>query len=270
MICISPYRPDSRSLEFRCGRCMPCRVHRRQEWTTRILLENGFHHESCFLTLTYADTSLPRDWSVSKKELSSFIKKLRASSPRLRFFGVGEYGDLSWRPHYHVMLFGHVPSQEQLSRVWDKGLSQIGTISTQSARYCAGYTVKKLTSSGDYRLPEHLAPEFANGSRMPGIGLGPDGQGLEDLCSWYFTRAGSKFLQTHRDICHFVRISGKVMPLDRYLKAKMRDYIGLPEKDEVRTQRAFLSQQEAMPEFEARAAASQRRARSWRLRGRTI
>lgn len=126
-----------RDLQVACGQCLGCRLERSREWAIRCLHENQMHDESCFITLTYDDTSLPVDRSLHYPDFQLFMKRLRAhyserqritggstdkelrhsgtSGPdanercpakRIRFFMCGEYGELTARPHYHACLFG--------------------------------------------------------------------------------------------------------------------------------------------------------------------
>jgi len=156
------------------------------------------HDFSVFVTLTYDDDHLPPDMCVRKIVLSDFIRRTRRSLPfKIRFFGVGEYGELSFRPHYHALLFGlHFtdgvcirPATESrpalfrsptLEGLWPYGHSSYGTVTFDSARYVAGYCVKKVSGK---IAPEHyrrcdpktgevyqLEPEFGLMSRRPGIG----------------------------------------------------------------------------------------------------
>ena len=75
----------------------------------RILLEQLLHEYSSFITLTYSEDSSPDDGSLRPCDLQKWLKRIRRSvvPAKLRFFGVGEYGDKFARPHYHVALFGY-------------------------------------------------------------------------------------------------------------------------------------------------------------------
>lgn len=155
------------------------------------------HDFSVFVTLTYDDEHLPADRCVSKRVLSDFIRRLRRSVDfPVRFFGVGEYGELSFRPHYHALLFGiHFADAVELKRaadgsplfrsatlerLWPFGLSSFGTVTFASAQYVAGYCVKKISgplAADYYRRVDattgevyNLTPEFGLMSRRPGIG----------------------------------------------------------------------------------------------------
>jgi len=91
-----------------CGQCIHCRANRRREWVLRILLELEKHEFNTFLTLTYDDVHLPGDQSLQPKHLTDFFKRLRKKVEYpIRYYAVGEYGEETERPHYHIALFGH-------------------------------------------------------------------------------------------------------------------------------------------------------------------
>ena len=106
MVCKKPF---TRGVEaYGCGQCLPCRVNRRRIWTHRVLLEAIKSSESSFITLTYDDENLPENGSLCPSHVRDWLKRIRKKvEPRkLRYFLVGEYGDETKRPHYHVALFG--------------------------------------------------------------------------------------------------------------------------------------------------------------------
>mgnify|MGYP000713034410 CR=1 FL=1 len=168
--------------------------------------EASLHEENSFLTLTYDDAHLPADRSLSKRDLQLFLKRLRKqeakSGRRFRYYGVGEYGGRSGRPHYHLCMFGFDPADkrflavqrghkvylaESVSKAWAReeeslGLHQVGSLTEESARYVAGYVQKKVRRDpgrstidlvdSDSGQVFAVAPEFATMSRRPGIGRG--------------------------------------------------------------------------------------------------
>lgn len=185
---------DCRVLSLPCGRCIGCRLDYSRTWATRCVHEASLYGSNCFITLTYRDD---RD-SLCKRDFQLFMKRLRkAFEPRkVRFFGAGEYGSLTSRPHYHACLFncdfsdrrrlkGGAGSSTtlyrsgQLESLWTEGISSVGSMSFASAAYVARYCLKKIT--GD-RARDHysrldaegrvfsIEPEFALMSRRPGIG----------------------------------------------------------------------------------------------------
>jgi hypothetical protein len=159
----------------------------RREWALRCLHEKRLHSASAFLTLTYADEWLPSPPSLSLRDLQLFMKRLRKARPDgLRFFACGEYGDITKRPHYHVLLFNtrfqdqrfykYTPGGDplyrsvELSELWTYGNADIGTVTAKTCAYVAGYVMKKV---GQSEIPSPgYEREFRVMSRRPGIGAG--------------------------------------------------------------------------------------------------
>ena len=66
-------RTDTTSLQVPCGKCLACRIKKRQEWSMRCMHELDYWSRSSFLTLTYSDTHLPDNGSLSKRHLSYLL-----------------------------------------------------------------------------------------------------------------------------------------------------------------------------------------------------
>lgn len=154
------------------------------------------HRHNSFVTLTYDDDHLPADYSVSVRELQLFMKRVRKHhGSGIRFFGCGEYGGRTFRPHYHALLFGldfddqvlwNKPkgrpnyTSAKLSKLWPFGLATVAPVNYTTAAYCAGYVLKKVTGepAADHYTRVHpitgrlcrVHPEFATQSNKPGIG----------------------------------------------------------------------------------------------------
>lgn len=207
----------------------------------RQYLEALCHEENCFVTLTYADEHLPPGNTLVPAHLSNFLKKLRKrlEPHRVRFFGVGEYGDEGVRgvnPHYHLSLFGVSGRTDIISRntvrhfgcsqlVWDswgKGNAFVAEFNEQTAQYVSGYVVKKLTAK-DNPLLEGRHPEFARMSNKPGIG-----RDAADIIA-------KRLLERHLDwstgdVPHELRIGKRTIPLGRYLLRRLRTQVGFSEE----------------------------------------
>lgn len=229
MMCRSPHVVYG--MAYPCGRCMPCRFNKRREWTHRIMLESMCHDANCFLTLTYSDLWVPRldkDLSMTLKpdDVRLFMNSLRMrlwreEGIRIRFFAVGEYGDVSERPHYHIALFGRGGSPDVFTQIWGKGMVHIGRLELFSAQYIAGYVTKKLTKKDDDRLCGRF-PEFVRMSRDPGLGVpylsklkeALEKDGVADLLE---------------DVPNAVQVGSKLLPYGRTLRRRLRVLLGRSE-----------------------------------------
>lgn len=169
-------------IPFGCGQCHPCRINRRRQWMWRQVLESMTHEENAYVTLTYSE--MPGNGSLQPEHLTLFLKRLRwrIAPKRVRYFAVGEYGEETRRPHYHLSLFGlsgfsdWVGSRQIRSgcadivhECWGHGNVDVKPFARETAQYVAGYVVKKMTDKNDVRLAGRY-PEFARMSRMPALG----------------------------------------------------------------------------------------------------
>lgn len=220
MLCSKPFRRGAQ--EFGCGRCMPCRINHQQLWSVRIQLEAACHRDSSFATLTYAPEHLPNGrMTLSRQHWREFSKGIG-----FRYFGVGEYGDVSLRPHYHVLCFGRAATEEfrlWLEARWGKGHVDLLPFAPQLARYIAGYTLKKMTRPEDPRLESWMEPEFSRMSRRPALGAGV----VRALAAR--TVADRQATVERLDVVKTVRLEGKEVPVGRTLMLKTRKAVELPE-----------------------------------------
>lgn len=175
-----------------CRNCIGCKINRMQDWGTRALLESKYHKQNYFITLTYKPEKLPLNKkgipTIKPKDLTTFINTLRKRQernkmPPIKYIGASEYGSRYNRPHYHIIAFGLELNDikkkkgttkkgnlkwesETISKIWNKGIAEIGTITKNSGEYCAKYTTKK-TQKLDYKKLE-IEPEKIRVSK--GIG----------------------------------------------------------------------------------------------------
>lgn len=206
------------------------------------MLESNLHTDNAFVTLTYSDENLPEDGSLVPRHVQTFLKRLRkAVQPaRLRFFCVGEYGDRTSRPHYHIALFGYpachrgrtdhrrnncCPPCDLVRAEWKLGGVDLGRLEPESAAYVAGYVTKKLTNKEDEYAAEILGdryPEFARMSNRPGIGA--------DFMHEVASTLLEFDLEQMEDVPSTLAHGRRVLPLGNYLRKKLRRAIGRDEK----------------------------------------
>lgn len=205
--------PDVHQILLPCGKCVGCRLDYSRAWANRCLMELQYHDSAYFVTLTYDDVHVPTSWSVdkdtgealspsmtlSRRDTQLFFKLLRRrfADDRIRYFGCGEYGTQTLRPHYHLILFGlHLDDLElysksrknpadsywlspSLDNCWydcdtdsPRGRVIVARVTWQSCAYVARYMLKKAKGLDDVARYAELGivPEFAMMSRRPGIG----------------------------------------------------------------------------------------------------
>ncbi|AXL15472.1 replication initiator protein [Microviridae sp.] len=214
---------------FGCGQCFHCRINKKREWSTRILLESMTHNQSVFLTLTYNDEHLPKCGNLQPNELKNYLKKIRKSlAPRtLRYFAVGEYGDQNWRPHYHLILFNvGYQDQEALKAGWslhkqEKGFIQLGDVNKKTAHYIAGYCFKKLTGKNDPKL-HGREPEFMRCSTKNG--------GIGYPAIKIIAQQLKKHADTDKRVTREIRVGGQKLPLGRYLTEKLSQELEISDR----------------------------------------
>lgn len=213
------------------------------------MLESAQWSDNCFVTLTYDDEKMPRledgRGILVRKELQDWLKRFRTEYARrfdgrkLRFYGVGEYGDTTWRPHFHLALF-NVPNClygysrysmgsknccyicDMVRDTWARGNILVAELNTNSAQYVCGYVTKKMTSKDDPRL-KGLPPEFPAMSLRPGIGGDAMWEVADTLMKFGLDESES-------DVPSTLRHGSRVLPLGRYLTKRLRKMVGKDEK----------------------------------------
>lgn len=111
------------AVKIPCGKCIGCRLEYSRQWANRCMLEAQYYPENqvWFTTVTYNDKYVPKVYTedfwkgrvvsgltLRKRDFQLWMKRLRKefSECKIRFFAAGEYGSETFRPHYHVILFG--------------------------------------------------------------------------------------------------------------------------------------------------------------------
>lgn len=163
MVCTNPIRLGE-GFVVPCGKCMACRIHRTQEWATRILHESSYYQSNTFVTLTYDDEHLPSDGSLRKEDVQLYLKRLRSrlDGRIIKYYAAGEYGELNGRPHYHLIIMnvGRVKDVDVLDRSWSKGFIYLRPVTAESVRYVTAYVQKKLSGPKAKEVYGDKTPPF--------------------------------------------------------------------------------------------------------------
>lgn len=227
---------------------MPCRYNRRRVWVTRLMLESYEHKASCFVTLTYSPENLPGDGLVSMRAVQLYLKRLREREApnRFRYYAVGEYGDVSARPHYHVILFGVDPGQHasrkcvcNICQAWTIkgnmiGHVHVGDLTLRSAQYVAGYVLQgvnrgeKITSRDRLRRGPSGSvigkTGFSTSSRGQGIAAGAALRIASSLKTAHGkNQTGSRNALSIAEEIQCLRLGGKMLPLGRFLRNRIKE-----------------------------------------------
>lgn len=184
-------------IQIPCGKCIGCRMDYSRSWADRMTYHvQGREEASYFLTLTYDDESIDSLdhsdnydlYALRFDDMTDFIKKLRNRfrDAEIDYYYSGEYGDNSFRPHFHMVLYNilipdlefwklndngdPIYTSENLHGLWKKGMIAVSRFSWRGAAYTASYVEKKR----DGRLQIEyeavgLTPEKCRMSRRPGI-----------------------------------------------------------------------------------------------------
>lgn len=229
-------------------------MSKRRTWAHRIMLEASVHTYSSLVTLTYNDDEMPRledgRGNLRYEDVQNFLKRLRESIPRqeeyisslgrIRFFCVGEYGGRYERPHFHVVLFNYrpcafysrrhrvgpdvicCPQCNLIYKTWGKGYITNEMFGIEGAEYVSQYAVKKMTREDDSRL-KGRRPEFARMSLKPGLGH----DAMWEIASVLLTYQAK--LDKMVDVPASLKLNGKKWPIGRYLRRKLRSFVGREE-----------------------------------------
>lgn len=210
MQCLTPRYIAKQDMVVPCGSCSFCAATRRSDWATRLHYESLLHLDKKFITLTYANPHLHWDHGypqLHKADVQKYLKRLRKTGAKVRYYAVGEYGSRTQRPHYHLLVFGSV-SDMVLRESWPLGQVHIGTVTQASVNYCLGYMVNKPSMHLHRRVPC-----FSLMSRKPGLGanyLQPS------MLEWH--KSGRK---------NYTVVDGVKRHLPRYYKTKIFSKIDL-------------------------------------------
>lgn len=246
--CLKPFVKDG--VPCPCGKCDPCNKRRASGWSFRILKEAEQLGSAFFITLTYSPENAPTQYEVKDAQgkhirwqktkrltvdiyhLQKFIKRVRKSnlSKKIKYYGVSEYGDETFRPHYHVILMGidlisfvGIENWEliQMGKLqldgkdpihikdWQLGHVTIGKLSAASCAYTLKYVSKGR------KIPQYIGDDRQKEKSLmsKGIGLG------------YITPQTIKMHNNDIMRQYLVTFDSKKIPIPRYLKERLYDHL---------------------------------------------
>lgn len=245
---------QSQLLFLPCGTCVGCQLSRARSWAVRCSLELSQHSRASFVTLTFQDRYVPP--SLRRSDITWFVKRLRKMLPprSVRHFCCGEYGDLTYRPHYHALLFG-TEDRSVIEEAWGgRGWATVSEVTPARISYVAGYCAKKVGFFGEaservdrstgeiYRYQ----PPFLQMSRRPGIG----GESRKYWRSW-------------RDAAIW---GGRKVPVPRFLHASWDEHASVSEKADLEREKRERQMTLTVRELNASEAMATARARQTEAR----
>jgi hypothetical protein len=88
---------------------------------------------------------MPLDGSVHKEHLQKFLKLLRfhLNGRKIRYYAVGEYGSQTFRPHYHLIIYGlhHINDAQFVHDCWKKGHTLCLDANARTINYITKYHI---------------------------------------------------------------------------------------------------------------------------------
>lgn len=200
------------------------------------------HTHTAFATLTYRPKEIPCTSdglpTLTPRDLSLWLKRFRKEIEplKIRYYGVGEYGERRGLPHFHVILFGYqgcaygksryadgrtidcCHSCDRIRDTWGKGIIQCEPMSPGLAGYISGYITKGLRAHDTRLNGRH--PEFSRCSLQNG-GIGHCS--VENLARVSKQRLDAGITD---DVAKLVRLDGAIAPIGKYLTVAIRKALG--------------------------------------------
>lgn len=132
---------------------------------------------------------------------------MRHKLPKFKYYLVSEYGEQTFRPHYHCLIFfreavNFDKIQDVINQTWKKGFIYIGSIEQASIHYCTHHHITKGLT------PDGLNPTFTLMSRRPAIAYD------------YIEQRGNYHRQSP-ELSYVTYDGGQKQVLPRYLKTKI-------------------------------------------------
>lgn len=178
-----------------CRKCPTCLQARTNNWVFKLMQEDKTHALSYFVTLTmdneymnavkgkktkrkdstYTNITPNGFMSLRKQDVQLFIKRLRKNISKthnnvIKYYAVGEYGGTTFRPHYHLIIFG--ANVMDIEQAWSLNGKLIGHVTCDQVNGATiAYTAKYMNKG-------KIIPVHANDDRLPEFQLSSQKMGL--------------------------------------------------------------------------------------------
>lgn len=164
---------------YACKTCNLCLNYKRYDWTLRALNEWKNWQNHYFITLTFDNEHYNNFW-FEPRFFSKWVKtKLKKNIGECKYLASQEFGEKTFRKHYHLILFTNyifsdiepikkskrnniIYTSKKLNELWKYGsINQINLISsTAEIKYVCSYSVKELKNSkSNWRIPPNYQGE---------------------------------------------------------------------------------------------------------------
>lgn len=203
---------------FPCGKCPPCMRRRVSGWSFRLVKHGEQSNSALFVTLTYDDINIPKSknglQTLDKSDLQKFFKRLRkqskkTSNEKISYYAVGEYGDKTQRPHYHIILFN--ANTKDVETSWTLNNVSIGHVHFGDVSDASiGYTLKYI--SKEKRIPMFNGDDRAKEFSVMSKGLGANYLNPRTI-KWHKQKLEERMYLPLKD--------GKKAAMPRYYKDKL-------------------------------------------------
>lgn len=150
-----------------CGYCINCFINKKYDYRNRCKNEFDKFKFSYFITLTYDDFNNPK--VLIKKHIQNFCKYLKKYIGRFGYLLAGEYGDVSDRPHYHLVIFtdfvfeknlllgnGYF-SNDLIKKCWlNRGFVSVKFADNKAVNYLTSYSLKSDQKRQNYNIKKTM------------------------------------------------------------------------------------------------------------------
>lgn len=173
----------NREMIVPCRKCSVCRVGKISFLEKLCDYETAYQYRqgnfSSFVTLTLRDGQISH-CGLCRSQYIRFLDNFRIRLKReynksYKYVGCAEYGDETFRPHYHYVLFGVNPFEAEsiLRKIWKHSNFDVGYLQPGGTRYVIDYIMtnsNKLTDDNNqYYLDRGLCPPFFTKSSNLGL-----------------------------------------------------------------------------------------------------